>query len=111
MKNYFRAKGIMDDVVKFYPEFTEEEAQANLQGITQWGTVGGVCSRVQGTHAPSFIGDRERRTSLGIPSPKKGAYVKGITRKILLMAMATATMVVMGNHDLGRRNPRGKGTS
>ncbi|MFQ6666136.1 hypothetical protein Gotur_032611 [Gossypium turneri] len=27
------------------------------------------------------------------------------------MAMATATMVAMGNHELGRRNPRGKGTS
>ncbi|MBA0655257.1 hypothetical protein Goklo_007758 [Gossypium klotzschianum] len=44
MKNYFcaRAKGIVDDVVKgqFYPEFTEEEARAKLQGIIQRGTVG-----------------------------------------------------------------------
>ncbi|MBA0650361.1 hypothetical protein Goklo_017788 [Gossypium klotzschianum] len=81
MENYFRAKGIVDDVVKvntasmfltdiallwwqgrttnkrqgecgmwqefqcelkgqFYPEFTEKEARAKLQGIMQWGTVG-----------------------------------------------------------------------
>ncbi|KAG8492660.1 hypothetical protein CXB51_010326 [Gossypium anomalum] len=81
MENYFRAKGIVDDVGKvqtallfltdivllwwrdrttdkrqgeigtwkefqcelkgqFYPEFTEEEARAMLQGITQRGTVG-----------------------------------------------------------------------
>ncbi|MFQ6649623.1 hypothetical protein Gotur_022951 [Gossypium turneri] len=26
----------------------------------------------------------------------------------MLMAMATATIVVMGNYELGRRNPRGK---
>ncbi|MBA0865921.1 hypothetical protein Goshw_016442 [Gossypium schwendimanii] len=39
------------------------------------------------------------------------AYVKRITRKILLMAMSIATIVVMRNHELGRRNPRGKGTS
>ncbi|MBA0765308.1 hypothetical protein Gotri_014527, partial [Gossypium trilobum] len=50
MENYFRAKGIVDDAVKFqcelkgqfYPKFTEEEARANLQGITQRGTVGSV---------------------------------------------------------------------
>ncbi|MBA0773768.1 hypothetical protein Gotri_009022 [Gossypium trilobum] len=29
----------------------------------------------------------------------------------MLMAMATVKIVVMGNHELGRRNPRGKGTS
>ncbi|MBA0802958.1 hypothetical protein Gohar_013212 [Gossypium harknessii] len=40
MKNYFCTKGIVDDAVKFYPEFTEEEARAKLQGITQRGTVG-----------------------------------------------------------------------
>ncbi|MFQ6652590.1 hypothetical protein Gotur_024384 [Gossypium turneri] len=40
MENYFHAKGIMDDTVKCYPEFTEEEARAKLQGITQRGTVG-----------------------------------------------------------------------
>ncbi|KAK8263617.1 hypothetical protein V6Z12_D12G053800 [Gossypium hirsutum] len=66
MENYFRAKGIMEDAVKwrgrttdkrqgeigtwqefqyelkgqFYPEFAEEEARAKLQGITQRGTVG-----------------------------------------------------------------------
>ncbi|MFQ6651999.1 hypothetical protein Gotur_024079 [Gossypium turneri] len=40
MEHYFRAKGIVDDAVKFYPEFTEEEAWAKLQGITQRGTVG-----------------------------------------------------------------------
>ncbi|MFQ6626343.1 hypothetical protein Gotur_005960 [Gossypium turneri] len=39
MENYFRAKGIMDDVVKFYPEFTEEKGRAKLQGISQRGTV------------------------------------------------------------------------
>ncbi|MFQ6664450.1 hypothetical protein Gotur_031558 [Gossypium turneri] len=30
MENYFRAKGIADDEVKFYPKFTEEEARAKL---------------------------------------------------------------------------------
>ncbi|MFQ6656108.1 hypothetical protein Gotur_026367 [Gossypium turneri] len=40
MENYFRAKGIVDDAVKFYPKFFEEEAQVKLQGITQRGTVG-----------------------------------------------------------------------
>ncbi|MFQ6670791.1 hypothetical protein Gotur_035563 [Gossypium turneri] len=40
MENYFSAKGIVDDAVKFYPEFTEEEARTKLQGITQRGTVG-----------------------------------------------------------------------
>ncbi|MFQ6656870.1 hypothetical protein Gotur_026789, partial [Gossypium turneri] len=40
MENYFCAKGIVDDAVKFYPEFVEEEARAKLQGITQRGTVG-----------------------------------------------------------------------
>ncbi|MBA0860700.1 hypothetical protein Goshw_020296 [Gossypium schwendimanii] len=29
---------------------------------------------------------------------------------MLLIAMATATMVVMGNHELERRNPTGEGT-
>ncbi|MFQ6641625.1 hypothetical protein Gotur_016509 [Gossypium turneri] len=40
MEHYFRAKGIVDDMVKFYPEFAEEEARAKLQGISQRGTVG-----------------------------------------------------------------------
>ncbi|MFQ6658942.1 hypothetical protein Gotur_028017 [Gossypium turneri] len=40
MENYFRAKGIVDDAIKFYPEFTEEEARVKLQRITQRGTVG-----------------------------------------------------------------------
>ncbi|KAK5802077.1 hypothetical protein PVK06_029659 [Gossypium arboreum] len=40
MENYFCAKGIMYDAVKFYPEFTEEEARAKLQGIIQRGTIG-----------------------------------------------------------------------
>ncbi|MBA0844821.1 hypothetical protein Goarm_005759 [Gossypium armourianum] len=64
MKNYFPAKGIVDDAIKgrtidkmqceigtwqefqcelkvqFYPEFTEEKVWAKLQEITQWGTVG-----------------------------------------------------------------------
>ncbi|MBA0701300.1 hypothetical protein Goari_020698 [Gossypium aridum] len=42
IENYFRAKGIVDDAIKgqFYPEFTEEEVRAKLQGITQRGTVG-----------------------------------------------------------------------
>ncbi|MBA0608475.1 hypothetical protein Godav_020691, partial [Gossypium davidsonii] len=40
MENYFRAKGIVDDAVKFYPEFTKKEAGAKLQGITRGGTVG-----------------------------------------------------------------------
>ncbi|KAK5802883.1 hypothetical protein PVK06_030511 [Gossypium arboreum] len=49
------------------------------------------------------------KTSLDLPSPRKGAYVKGITRKIRMsMTMATATIVVMGNYELGRRNPREK---
>ncbi|MFQ6656410.1 hypothetical protein Gotur_026526 [Gossypium turneri] len=39
MENYFCAKGIMDDAVKFYPEFAEE-ARAKLQGISQRDTVG-----------------------------------------------------------------------
>ncbi|MBA0637876.1 hypothetical protein Godav_029409, partial [Gossypium davidsonii] len=43
---------------QFYLEFAEEKAQAKLQGIT--GHSGGVCSRVQGTHAPSFRCDREK---------------------------------------------------
>ncbi|MBA0799982.1 hypothetical protein Gohar_010459 [Gossypium harknessii] len=30
---------------------------------------------------------------------------------MLLMAMPTATIVVMGNHELGRKNPREKETS
>ncbi|MBA0721957.1 hypothetical protein Golax_009451 [Gossypium laxum] len=30
---------------------------------------------------------------------------------LMLMAMATTTMVVMRNHELGRRNPTRKGTS
>ncbi|KAH1082721.1 hypothetical protein J1N35_022482 [Gossypium stocksii] len=45
----------------------------------------------------------------GLPSLKRGAYMKRITRKTMLMAMAT--IVVMGDHKLGRRNPGGKGTS
>ncbi|MFQ6659652.1 hypothetical protein Gotur_028462 [Gossypium turneri] len=40
MEYYFRAKGIVDDAVKFYLEFAEEEAREKLQGITQRGTVG-----------------------------------------------------------------------
>ncbi|MFQ6652803.1 hypothetical protein Gotur_024493 [Gossypium turneri] len=40
MENYFRAKGIVDDVVKFYPEFNEKEVGEKLQGVTQGGTVG-----------------------------------------------------------------------
>ncbi|MBA0793959.1 hypothetical protein Gohar_018334 [Gossypium harknessii] len=40
IENYFCAKGIVDDAVKFYPEFAKEEARAKLQGITQRGTVG-----------------------------------------------------------------------
>ncbi|MBA0610064.1 hypothetical protein Godav_010961 [Gossypium davidsonii] len=40
MENYFCAKGIVDDTVKFYPEFTKEEVRVKLQGITQRGTVG-----------------------------------------------------------------------
>ncbi|MFQ6632127.1 hypothetical protein Gotur_008687 [Gossypium turneri] len=40
MEHYFRAKGIVDDADKFYPEFTEEEARAKLQGISQRGIVG-----------------------------------------------------------------------
>ncbi|MFQ6622754.1 hypothetical protein Gotur_001853 [Gossypium turneri] len=40
MEIYFRAKGIMDDAVKFYPEFAEEEARPKLQGISQRGTMG-----------------------------------------------------------------------
>ncbi|MFQ6637601.1 hypothetical protein Gotur_013441 [Gossypium turneri] len=40
MEHYFRAKGIVDDTDKFYPEFAEEEARATLQGISQRGTVG-----------------------------------------------------------------------
>ncbi|MBA0794797.1 hypothetical protein Gohar_019089 [Gossypium harknessii] len=40
MENYFCAKGIVDNSVKFYPEFTEEEGRVKLQGITQRGTVG-----------------------------------------------------------------------
>ncbi|MBA0818313.1 hypothetical protein Gohar_022015 [Gossypium harknessii] len=40
MENYFRAKGITDDAVKFYPNFVEEEAWAKLQRIKQRGTVG-----------------------------------------------------------------------
>ncbi|MFQ6671392.1 hypothetical protein Gotur_035954 [Gossypium turneri] len=39
MENYLRAKGIMDEAVKFYPEFAKEEARAKLKGIMQWGTV------------------------------------------------------------------------
>ncbi|MFQ6645030.1 hypothetical protein Gotur_019196 [Gossypium turneri] len=40
MEHYFHAKGIVDDADKFYLEFTEEEARAKLQGISQRGTVG-----------------------------------------------------------------------
>ncbi|MFQ6665888.1 hypothetical protein Gotur_032447 [Gossypium turneri] len=40
MENYFRAKVIVDDAVKFYLEFFEEEARAKLQCIRQRGTVG-----------------------------------------------------------------------
>ncbi|MBA0818496.1 hypothetical protein Gohar_021271, partial [Gossypium harknessii] len=40
IENYFSAKGIVDDAVKICPNFTEEEVQANLQGITQRETVG-----------------------------------------------------------------------
>ncbi|MFQ6665855.1 hypothetical protein Gotur_032434 [Gossypium turneri] len=40
MENYFRAKGIVNDAVKFYPKFVEEEARVKLQGIMQRGTVG-----------------------------------------------------------------------
>ncbi|KAH1113492.1 hypothetical protein J1N35_006870 [Gossypium stocksii] len=49
MKNYFRAKSIMNDASKdefkgelkglFYPEFTEEETQAKLRWLTQQGIV------------------------------------------------------------------------
>ncbi|MFQ6668696.1 hypothetical protein Gotur_034250 [Gossypium turneri] len=40
MENYFCAKGITDDAVKFYLEFVKKKAQEKLQGITQRGTVG-----------------------------------------------------------------------
>ncbi|MBA0615150.1 hypothetical protein Godav_015329 [Gossypium davidsonii] len=32
---------------QFYPEFTEKEARAKLQGIMQWGTVGEVRQKVE----------------------------------------------------------------
>ncbi|MBA0877118.1 hypothetical protein Goshw_022262 [Gossypium schwendimanii] len=48
-----------------------------------------------------------RKESLGLPSQRKWAYVKRITRK-MLMEMATTTIVVIRNHELGRRNPRRK---
>ncbi|KAK5824609.1 hypothetical protein PVK06_019390 [Gossypium arboreum] len=51
------------------------------------------------------------KTNLCSSKSEGGAYVKRITRKMLSMAMAIATMVVMGNHKLGRRNPTGKGIS
>ncbi|MBA0818391.1 hypothetical protein Gohar_028360 [Gossypium harknessii] len=35
MENYFCAKGIIDDAVKFYPKFTEKEAQTKLRWLTQ----------------------------------------------------------------------------
>ncbi|MBA0867844.1 hypothetical protein Goshw_004835, partial [Gossypium schwendimanii] len=38
----------------------------------------------------------------------KGAYTKRITRKIL-MAMASVTMLVMGNHELGRKTQQENG--
>ncbi|MBA0786663.1 hypothetical protein Gotri_025776 [Gossypium trilobum] len=74
MENYFCAKGIMDDAVKigtcqefqcelkgqFYPKLTEEEARGKVARDNATGHSGGVCSRVQGTHAPSFRCDRER---------------------------------------------------
>ncbi|MBA0844879.1 hypothetical protein Goarm_023081 [Gossypium armourianum] len=51
------------------------------------------------------------KDKLGFSKLRKGAYVKRITKKMLLMAMTTTTIVIMGNYELGRRNPRGKGTS
>ncbi|MBA0701558.1 hypothetical protein Goari_027252 [Gossypium aridum] len=76
----------------------------------------GVCSRVQEAYTPRFRCDRERSIaclsewieavgqtrgqtkSLDILSSRKGVYVKRITRKMLLMARATTTIMVMGNY-------------
>ncbi|MBA0865920.1 hypothetical protein Goshw_016442 [Gossypium schwendimanii] len=113
---------------QFYPEFIKEEARAKLQGITQRGIVGeynGLKSWVRHeveqrgvqklSEAMTIV---ESVVKLGLEKDKlrsskseERAYVKRITRKILLMAMSIATIVVMRNHELGRRNPRGKGTS
>ncbi|MBA0665815.1 hypothetical protein Goklo_002289 [Gossypium klotzschianum] len=55
----------------------------------------------------------ESLVKLGLRKDKLGSSKseERISMKMLLMAMATATVVVMGNHELGRRNLRGKGTS
>lgn len=48
---------------------------------------------------------------LSLPNSKDGANVKMITMKTMKMAMAIATIVVMENHELEKKNPRGKGTN
>ncbi|MFQ6641417.1 hypothetical protein Gotur_014320 [Gossypium turneri] len=152
MENYFRAKDIVDDAIKFYQEFIEEEARTKLQGIKQRGIVGEYVREFKEVMLQvSDVTDKEallafqnglkpwvrheveqrgvqklseamtvvesvvklglEKNKLGSSKSEERAYVKRITRKILLMAMSTATIVVMRNHELGRRNPRGKGTS
>ncbi|MBA0730996.1 hypothetical protein Golax_004566, partial [Gossypium laxum] len=98
---------------QFYPEFIKEEARAKLQGITQWDIVGEGVQKLSEamTVVESVVKLGLEKDKLGSSKSEERAYVKRITRKILLMAMSTATIVVMRNHELGRRNPRGKGTS
>ncbi|MBA0735446.1 hypothetical protein Gogos_019293 [Gossypium gossypioides] len=63
------------------------------------------------TVVESVVKLRLGKDKLRFSKSKKGAYVKRITRKMLLMVMATTIIVIMGNYELGIRNPRGKGTS
>ncbi|MBA0878336.1 hypothetical protein Goshw_023888 [Gossypium schwendimanii] len=51
------------------------------------------------------------KDKLGSSKSKEKGICERITRKMLLMEMTTATIVVMGIHELGRRNLTGKETS
>ncbi|MBA0753936.1 hypothetical protein Gogos_020519 [Gossypium gossypioides] len=50
------------------------------------------------------------KDKLGSSKSEERASVKRITRKMLLMAMSKTTIMVIRNHELGRRNPREKWT-
>ncbi|MFQ6662211.1 hypothetical protein Gotur_030098 [Gossypium turneri] len=60
MENYFHAKGIVDDAVKFLPRIYRGKNSGKVARDNATGHSGGVCLRVQGTHALSFKYDRER---------------------------------------------------
>ncbi|MBA0845234.1 hypothetical protein Goarm_023411 [Gossypium armourianum] len=51
------------------------------------------------------------KDKLGSSKSKERGVCKMDHKEDVVDAMVTAKIVVIGNHELGRRNPRGKGTS